>query len=264
MEFNFKKKFGQNFISDINIINSFVNKIDIDKSTLVIEIGPGAGILTSVLAKVAKQVICYEIDTELKNILSNKLQEYNNIEIHWQDFLEANIEEDIKKYEYNKICVVANIPYYITTPIIERIIQTKIDFDSISIMVQKEVGERFLAKAGTKDYGSLTVYLNYYYNVSKLLNVPKTVFTPMPKVDSVVVKFSKKEKIKVKNEELFLKLVRDSFRQKRKTLLNNLSNYNKETIIDFLNNNHISLSVRAEQLTLEQFIKMGEYLDDFK
>jgi 16S rRNA (adenine1518-N6/adenine1519-N6)-dimethyltransferase len=162
--FGFKKKFGQNFIIDENIINGIVTKAEIDDETLVIEIGPGAGSLTNGIAKKAKNVLCYEIDTTLENMLKDNLKEYNNIEIIFGDFLNANVIEDIKKYSYKKLYVVANLPYYITTPIILKLIEDKIMPDKIVVMVQKEVGDRFKAKPGTKDYSSLSVYLNYYFS----------------------------------------------------------------------------------------------------
>lgn len=165
--FNFKKKFGQNFIIDENIIDSIINKAEIDKNTLVIEIGPGAGSLTYKLAKNAKNVLCYEIDTSLEEILKNNLKEFNNIEIIYNDFLKQNIKEDIKKYTYDKLYVVANLPYYITTPILIKIIEDSIVVDKIVVMVQKEVGDRFKAKPNSKDYSSLSVYLNYYFDVKK-------------------------------------------------------------------------------------------------
>ena len=206
--FNFKKKFGQNFIVDENIINNIINKSNIDKETLVIEIGPGAGSLTSELGKVAKNVIAYEIDKTLKPILEKNIQ--SNTEIIYEDFLKRNILEDLKKYNYKKIYVVANHPYYITTPIIIKLIEEKLNIDKIVVMVQKEVGDRFKAKPNTKEYNSLSIFLNYYYTVEKLLDVSKNVFIPKPNVDSIVVSLTKKgNKIKVDNEKLFFKLVKD-------------------------------------------------------
>ena len=155
--FNFKKKFGQNFIVDENIINSIVTKSAIDKETLVIEIGPGAGSLTAKLAESSKQVLCYEIDTTLKEILNENLKQYNNVDIIYQDFLEADVINDIKKYNYTKLYIVANLPYYITTPIIINVIEKKFSVDKMVVMVQKEVGDRFKANVGTKDYNSLSI-----------------------------------------------------------------------------------------------------------
>lgn len=258
--FNFKKKFGQNFIIDENIINNIVTKAGVDKETLVIEIGPGAGSLTNKLAETAKNVLCYEIDETLKEILSTNLKEYNNVEIIYQDFLKANVLEDIKKYNYNKIYVVANLPYYITTPIIISIIEKKLPIDKIVVMVQKEVGNRFKAKVGTKDYNSLTIYLNYYYDVHKLMDISKNIFIPKPNVDSIVVEMKRKENLIPVNEDVFFKLIRDSFTQKRKTLKNNLKSYDLEKIEKVLNKYNMDLSVRAEQISLEIFIEIANNL----
>lgn len=258
--FNFKKKFGQNFIIDENIINNIVTKAGVDKETLVIEIGPGAGSLTNKLAETAKTVLCYEIDETLKDILSTNLKDYNNVEVIYQDFLKANVLEDIKKYNYNKIYVVANLPYYITTPIIISIIEKKLPIDKIVVMVQKEVGNRFKAKVGTKDYNSLTIYLNYYYDVHKLMDISKNIFIPKPNVDSIVVEMKRKENLIPVNEDVFFKLIRDSFTQKRKTLKNNLKSYDLEKIEKVLNKYNMDLSVRAEQISLEIFIEIANNL----
>ena len=258
--FNFKKKFGQNFIIDENIIDSIINKTDIDKKTLVIEIGPGAGSLTYKLAQNAQNVLCYEIDTTLKEILECNLKEFNNVEIVYNDFLKQNIKDDIKKYTYDKLYVVANLPYYITTPILIKIIEDGIAVDKIVVMVQKEVGDRFKAKPNSKDYSSLSVYLNYYFDVKKVLDVSRNIFMPKPNVDSIVVEFRKKEKIKLKNEQLFFKLVRDSFNQKRKNLKNNLKDYDLEKINKILNKYNFDLTVRAEQLDINIFIDIANNL----
>ena len=259
--FGFKKKFGQNFIIDENIINGIVNKAEIDDETLVLEIGPGAGSLTNGIAKKAKNVLCYEIDTTLENILKDKLAAYNNIEIIFKDFLTVNVLEDIKKYDYKKLYVVANLPYYITTPIIIKLIEDQIMPDKIVVMVQKEVGDRFKAVPGTKDYSSLSVYLNYYYKIAKLMDISRNVFMPKPNVDSIVVEFSKKDNnIELKDKDLFFKLVKDSFVQKRKTLRNNLKNYNLDKIEEILKKHNFDLSVRAEQLSIEIFAEISNNL----
>ena len=259
--FNFKKKFGQNFIIDENIIKSIITKSDIDENTLVIEIGVGAGALTIGLSQVAKNVLCYEIDETLKQVLDVTLKNKKNVDIIYKDFLQADIKNDIKKYEYKKIYVIANLPYYITTPIIMRIIESKIDVDKIVVMVQKEVGDRFKASPNTKDYNSLSVFLNYYFDIRKLLDVSRNVFMPKPNVDSIVVEFKKKENIyKVKNEDFFFKLIRDSFVQKRKTIRNNLKEYNLDKIETVLKKYNFDLSVRAEQLPIEVFVELANYL----
>ena len=259
--FNFKKKFGQNFIIDENIIKSIITKSDIDENTLVIEIGVGAGALTIGLSQVAKNVLCYEIDETLKQVLDVTLKNKKNVDIIYKDFLQADIKNDIKKYEYKKIYVIANLPYYITTPIIMRIIESKIDVDKIVVMVQKEVGDRFKASPNTKDYNSLSVFLNYYFDIKKLLDVSRNVFMPKPNVDSIVVEFKKKENIyKVKNEDFFFKLIRDSFVQKRKTIRNNLKGYDLDKIETVLKKHNFDLSVRAEQLPIEIFVELANYL----
>ena len=261
--FNFKKKYGQNFIVDKNIIHSIIKKSEIDKETLVIEIGSGAGALTVELGRNAKNVIAYEIDETLKPILEKNITP--NTEVIYADFLKRNISEDIKKYNYKKLYVIANLPYYITTPIIIKLIETKINFDKIVVMVQKEVGDRFKAKPKTKEYNSLSVFLNYYFNITKLLDVSRNVFMPKPNVDSIVVCFTKKEnKIKVTNEERFFKLIRDSFKQKRKNLRNNLKEYNLEKISKTLSKYNLDLTVRAEALSIEIFADISNSLEENK
>lgn len=259
--FKFKKKFGQNFIVDKNIIHSIINKADIDKDTLVIEIGPGAGALTSELGKVAGSVLAYEIDTSLKNILNKNIED--NTTVIYDDFLKRNVADDLVNYNFKKIYVVANLPYYITTPIIIKLIEDKLNIDKIVVMVQKEVGDRFKAAPNSKDYNSLSVFLNYYFAVEKLLNVSKNVFMPKPNVDSIVVAFTKREKRPfLKDENIFFKLIRDAFRQKRKTLKNNLSNYNLKKVDEVLNKYGFSLSVRAEALPIEVFVDISNNLAD--
>ena len=260
-DFKFKKKFGQNFLKDNNILNNIVSKSEVDSDTLVIEIGVGAASLTTLLSVQAKNVLAYEIDTELEPIINETLKGITNVEVKYIDFLKANVLTDIKKYDYKKLYVVANLPYYITTPIIEKIINDKIPVDKIVIMVQKEVGDRFNAKVGTKEYNSLTIFLNYYFEISKLMNVSRNSFVPMPNVDSVVIQMKKRNSIyKVNNEELFFKLVRDSFKYKRKNLRNNLKDYDLDNIEKTLKYFNKDLSIRAENLTIEEFIKISNNL----
>ena len=261
--FSFKKKFGQNFIIDENIIDKIVDSSKIDSDTMVIEIGPGAGSLTYKLCEKAKNVLCYEIDTTVKDILNENLKEYNNYEIKYQDFLKSDVNEDIKRYNYKKLNVVANLPYYITTPIITKIIEDNIPVDKLVIMVQKEVGDRFKAAVGTKDYNSLTIYLNHYFDINKVMTVSKNVFLPKPRIDSLVLEFNKKKNLPhIKNEKLFFKLVRDSFTQKRKTLRNNLKNYDLEKIEKVLKEYNMDLSVRAEQISSDIFIAIANSLEE--
>lgn len=252
--FKFKKKYGQNFIIDENIINKIVENSNIDKNTLVIEIGPGAGSLTKKLAQNAKQVLCYEIDETLKIVLNDLVIEFNNIDIFYQDFLKSNILADLKQYQYEKLYIVANLPYYITTPIIMKVIEDNIPVDKIVVMVQKEVGDRFKATPGTKDYNSLSIFLNYYFDISKLMDVSRNVFLPKPNVDSIVVEFKKNKKnYNIKNEKLFFQLIHDSFQQKRKTIKNNLNKYDLKIVENVLKKYNFDLNSRAEQIPIYVF-----------
>ena len=259
--FKFKKSFGQNFLQDNNIIENIVKKTDIKDNSLVIEVGPGSGALTKELAKVAKNVLSYEIDTRLEETLDENLKDYHNIEIIYDDFLNRDIQSDIINYEYDNIYFVANIPYYITTPIIQKLIESKISFKAITIMIQKEVADRFSAHVKTKDYGSITVFLNYYYDIEKLMFVSRNAFIPKPNVDSVVIALrEKKDKLNVNNEELFFKLIRDSFRFKRKNIRNNLKNYDLKVIEEVLKKHNHDLTSRAEELELDVFVDLANSL----
>ena len=255
--FKFKKKYGQNFLIDENILNNIVNSVDIDSETLVIEIGCGAGALTKKLVLKTKKVVGYEIDKTLKPILDT----ISDAKIIFDDFLNRDINKDIENKNYKKMFIVSNLPYYITTPIISKIINDKIDVNKIVIMVQKEVGDRLSAKVNSKDYGSLTVFINYYFKVKKLFFVSKNVFLPKPNVDSVVIMLEKKEsKYDLINPNLFFKIVRDSFLHKRKTLKNNLKSYNFEIISNVLSEYGFNDNVRAEQIPMEVFIKIANSL----
>ena len=259
--FNLKKMFGQNFIIDENTIDKIISNSNIDKDTLVIEVGPGAGSLTYKLSKCAKNVLCYEIDTTLKELLKENLSECNNVDIVYEDFLKSDVMNDIKNYNYKKLYLVANLPYYITTPIIIKFIKDKIPVDKIVVMVQKEVGDRFKAVPNTKEYNSISIYLNYYFDIKKILDVSRNVFIPKPNVDSIVLEFTRKDiNYNLKNEELFFNLVRDSFTQKRKTLKNNLKNYDLEKVEEVLKKYKLDLNVRAEQLPIEVFIDISNNL----
>ena len=259
--FKIKKKFGQNFITDVNIINKIVDSSNVDKNTLVIEIGPGVGSLTYKLASNAGFVLCYEIDKDVEPILKDNLKEYDNYKIIFDDFLKRDIISDLKDYKYEKLMVIANLPYYITTPIIMKIIDDQINPDKMVFMVQKEVGDRFKAVPGTKDYNSLSIYLNYYFNIKKVMDVSRNVFMPVPNVDSIVVSFDKKkELLYVDNYDIFFKLIRDSFKYKRKTLRNNLKGYDLEVIDKVLNKNVYNLSDRAEVIPIEVFVEIANEL----
>lgn len=253
-KFNFKKKYGQNFLKDDNILNKIIKVSNLKDDSLIIEIGPGNGSLTSKLLETANNVLAYEIDKELEYILLNKFENYNNFNLIMDDFLNRNISVDIKKFKYSNLYVIANLPYYITTPIITKII-SEIDVDKMVIMVQNEVGDRLSASVGCKDYSSLTVFLNYYFDIKKEFIVDKNCFIPSPNVDSCIVSLTKKEKkLYVKDVNLFEKFIRDSFQFKRKNLRNNLKEYNLETIEKILNKYNKDLTSRAESLSLEIFI----------
>jgi len=259
LEHNFKKKFGQNFLQDKNIIKKIASVAETTKDDLIIEIGPGAGALTEELVE-KSQVLAYEIDTDLEKTLKDKFKD-KNVTFIFDDFLNRNIKEDLKQFKYNNLYVIANLPYYITTPIINKIIDEKIDVNKLVLMVQKEVGERFSASIGSKDYSSITVFLNYYFNIKKEFIVSKNVFYPRPNVDSIIISFTKKENnIKVYNEELFFKLIRDSFVQKRKTLKNNLKEYDFSKVEEVLSNHNFPLDVRAENIPLEVFAEISNKL----
>lgn len=258
--FNFKKKYGQNFLKDQNILRNIIEKSNIDKETLVIEVGVGAGALTKHLSLAAKNVLGYEIDNSLKPFLDEKFKE-TNVEIIYDDFLKRNLKNDISKFNYNKVYVVANLPYYITTPIIEKIINELKEVSKLIIMVQKEVGERFNAKPKSKSYGSLTVFLNYYFDIKKLIDVSRNCFIPKPNVDSVVIEMNKNNKYKAKNEDIFFILVRDSFKYKRKTLKNNLKGYDLEIIENILKKYNLDLNVRAEALDINIFLEIADNLN---
>lgn len=260
--FKFKKSFGQNFLQDKNVILDIVKKTNILPNSLVIEVGPGSGALTMELAKVAKNVLSYEIDTRLEDVLDENLRDYHNVNIIYDDFLTRDIYSDIKMFQYDNIYFVANIPYYITTPIIQKLIESKIGFKTITVMIQKEVADRFSAKPKTKDYGSITVFLNYYYDIEKLLFVSRNAFIPKPNVDSIVIALREKSnKYHVINEEDFFKLIRDSFKYKRKNIRNNLKNYDLNIILEVLKKHNFDLTNRAEELPIEVFVDISNELN---
>ena len=258
MEIKAKKSLGQNFLQDETILQNIANSVYTNTSDLIIEIGPGKGALTKYLKKKGSFLICYELDERLKDLL--KKYEDNKAKIIFKDFLKANILEDSKNFNYENIYIIANIPYYITTPIIKHIINLE-QLKSMTLLVQEEVARRICALPGSKSYGSLTVYLNYYFQIKYLFKVSKFAFNPVPKVESAVINFErKKEKSKVKSEELFFKLINDSFKMKRKTLKNNLKNYNWNKIKEVLEKNNLNENVRAEELSLEIFIEIANIL----
>ncbi len=261
--FQFKKKYGQNFLKDDSIPNKIVSASNIPEDTLVIEIGPGAGSLTKKLASVAKQVLAYEVDLSLEEILDDVLYQHSNVDIIYDDFLKRNLEEDLKNYEYQHLYVVANLPYYITTPILMHLIESRLLIDQVVVMVQKEVGDRFCAKPKTRDYGSITVFLNYYFNIRKLFDVSRNCFVPKPNVDSVILSLKRKENfLEVIDFSFFSQLVRDSFQYKRKNLRNNLKNYDLPKIESVLQKFNYQLTSRAEELPLEVFVEMSNKLSE--
>lgn len=261
MNFEFKKSFGQNFLKDNNITEGIVNSVDYKEKSLVIEIGPGAGALTKKLLKKVDKAILYEIDTRLEQILKEELSEYNNFELIIGDFLVRDVKDDLKKYKYDNLYIVANLPYYITTPIISKIIEDDIDAREIVIMIQKEVADRLSANVGTKEYGGLSVFINYFFDVKKIFNVSRNCFIPKPNVDSCVIKMIRKEKKEyLKDINHFSKLVKDSFRFKRKTIKNNLNNYDLDKINNILNKYGFDTSNRSEQIPYYVFVEMSNEL----
>ena len=255
---NFKKRYGQNFLKDVNIVNKIVRCADIMNDSLVIEVGPGGAIMTRELSKVATNVLAYEIDNELKDELSKRLINCENVNVLFQDFLESNLIKDIENYNFSNLYFVSNVPYYITTPILMKLIDSKLKFKKIVMMVQKEVGDRFSTLPGSKEYGSITVLLNYFFDVKKEFFVSRKQFVPEPNVDSVIISLKEKEnKQELKNFDVFQKLVRDSFQFKRKTLRNNLKGYNLLTVEEVLKRFGYDLSVRAEKLSVEIFVEIA-------
>ncbi len=256
-----KKKFGQNFLIDQNVLNNIITKAEISGKN-VIEIGPGLGSLTEYLIRDAKKVVCYEIDKDMVDILEDRYKENEIVTIVFEDFLKANLKEDISKYFDNEeVIVVANLPYYITTAILTKILEETSLVKKIVVMVQKEVAQRLSGKPSTKDYNSLSVLIQYYTNVKTLFNVSPKSFIPAPEVDSSVIMIERKsELLELKSEEYFLKFNRIIFTQRRKTLSNNLKTgfkYNQKLIEKVLQENNIAPNVRAESLTVEQIVKLA-------
>lgn len=254
MKFNYKKSLGQNFLKDKNIIKKIADSINPTEEDLIIEIGPGAGALTKELVKKKSEVICFEIDTRLKEILEQINSE--KLTIIYKDFLSIKINEYIDQNKYKNLYFVGNLPYYITTAIINKIVKESNPYE-ITIMVQKEVADRFSAKPGTKDYSSISIFLQYNFDIERVCNVSKTCFEPVPKVDSSVIKFKRNKKISANDEEKFYKLIKDSFTQKRKNLRNNLKGYDLNKIQAILKKYDKDLTARAEQLSIEEFIDIS-------
>lgn len=257
----FKKKFGQNFLKRHAVVERIADVCNLTKDDLVIEVGPGGAILTQELASRVKQVLAYEIDEDLKEELFKKLDNFSNVKILFQDFLKSDISNDISSFSYQNLYFISNVPYYITTPIMMKIIESKLDFRKICMMVQKEVGDRFSAHPGTREYGSISVFLSYFYDIKKEFFVSRKEFVPEPNVDSIVISFTKKQTpLPLKNQDLFFKIVRDSFQFKRKNLRNNLKKYDLSIISSVLSQYGYDLSARAEQLSVEIFVEIANSL----
>ncbi len=263
--FNFQKKYGQNFLIDSHILDGIIDGAEITKDDCVLEIGPGIGTMTQRLCERACFVIAVEIDKKLIPILDDTLSEYDNKLIINEDVLKVDINELCEKYNNKKpIKVVANLPYYITTPIIMDLFESKVPLESITVMVQKEVADRMKVGPGTKDYGALSLAVQFYSKPEVILNVSANCFIPRPNVDSAVIKLSLlTEKIPVKDEAFMFALIRASFNQRRKTLVNGLTNagingVTKEAVLSALNEMNISETIRGEALTLEQFALLAD------
>lgn len=253
--FEFKKSLGQNFISDENIVNKIVDRAMIDKDTLVIEIGPGAGSLSKKIVPLAGYAILYEIDKRLKEILERELAMYDNYKIIFNDFLLQNVKKDIEGYKYGKIYVVANLPYYITSPIIIKLLK-EIYPDRIVIMVQEEVALRLSAKEGSRDYGMISCLLGSKYNITKLFKVNRGSFQPVPNVDSAVIMLDKHNDYVINDIDKYERLLKDAFQFKRKNLKNNLYNYDLVKIGEILNKYNLSLTNRAEEIPIKVFVEI--------
>ncbi len=266
--FTFRKKYGQNFLVDIHMLEKIVDCAELTKEDCVLEIGPGIGTMTQYLAERAGKVIVVEIDGDLIPILQDTLQEYDNVTVLHQDILKVDlhqlVEENIAD-KYKSFKVVANLPYYITTPIIMNLLEKKVPLDNITIMVQKEVAERMQVGPGTKDYGALSLAVQYYAKPEVVATVPPECFMPRPKVASAVIRLSlyKEPPIKVSDPEYMFRLIRASFNQRRKTLVNGLCNdkslhLTREAVTEALREMGLSETIRGEALTLEQFGELAE------
>ena len=257
--FRFNHSLGQNFITDDNLLKDIVTKSGITSEDIVVEIGTGAGTLTRELAMVAKKVVSFELDKNLIQILNITLQGLDNVEVVFKDVLKLN-DEELAEIIGGKFKVVANLPYYITTPLIMRFLESSLDLESITIMIQQEVANRLVAKSNTADYGVITVAVELYGNANIVLNVPKTYFYPMPKVDSAVVKIDvNRTKYDDINRKELMKLVKCGFAMRRKVLTNNLkSTYNmdRETAEGILTSVGLDIKVRGEALSIDDYIKL--------
>ncbi|MDR9868185.1 16S rRNA (adenine(1518)-N(6)/adenine(1519)-N(6))-dimethyltransferase RsmA [Lactococcus cremoris] len=267
-DFNFKKKFGQNFLTDHNILTKITETADLSKEVNVIEIGPGIGSLTQYLLEEAAEVMAFEIDKSLIPILEETMAPYDNFTLVSADILKVDLLSEIQKFKNPNlpIKVVANLPYYITTPILMHLIESKIPFSEFVVMMQKEVADRIAASPKTKAYGSLSIAVQYYMEASVAFIVPRTVFIPAPNVDSAILKMVRREEplVEVEDEEWFFKTMHSSFVHRRKTLMNNMqAAFGKESkpeIEKLLAQAEISPTIRGEALSIEEFAKLADAL----
>ena len=270
--FAFQKKFGQNFLIDSNVLESIIRGAEITKDDFVLEIGPGIGTMTQYLCEAARQVVAVEIDKMLIPILEDTLSEYDNVEVINQDVLKVDIKSLAEEKNNGKpIKVVANLPYYITTPIIMGLFESGVPIDSITIMVQKEVADRMQTGPGSKGYGALSLAVQYYATAKVILNVSATCFMPRPNVDSAVIKLTrhKEPTVNVADEKLMFKIIRASFNQRRKTLVNGLKNspelsFSKEQIVKAVEKIGKPETIRGEALTLEEFAELANAFTELK
>lgn len=268
--FSFKKNFGQNFLVDERVLGKIVSSAEISKDDVVIEVGPGIGTLTQALAKEAYKVVAVEIDTTLVPILGELLSDFDNIEIINEDILKVDVNAIAEKYPDKKIKMVANLPYYITTPIIMNVLENHIPVESITVMIQKEVAYRMKAQPSTKDYGSLSLAVQYYCEPYLVANVPQNCFMPRPNVDSAVIKLKvmDKPKVQVNNEKFMFEFIKAAFSQRRKTLVNcifssGLLTLSKDEIGKMLNGLGYDERVRGESLTLEDYGKITDEAEKY-
>lgn len=266
--FKFQKKFGQNFLIDTHVLEKIIESAGITKDDFVLEIGPGIGTMTQYLCENAREVMAVEIDNNLIPILGETLAAYDNVTVVNEDILKLDIAKVAKEHNNNKpIKVVANLPYYITTPIIMGLFESHVPLESITVMVQKEVADRMQSGPGTKDYGALSLAVQYYSKAEIVANVPPNCFMPRPNVGSAVIRLTCHEKapVDVDDEKLMFKLIRASFNQRRKTLQNGINNapdlnFNKEQVVAALDEMGVVPTIRGEALTLEQFAKLSNLL----
>ena len=267
-DFVFQKKFGQYFLIDTHVLEKIIGAAGITKEDMIIEIGPGIGTMTQYLAESARKVVAVEIDRALIPILADTLQEYDNVTVLNEDILKVDIAKLVAEENNGKpVKVVANLPYYITTPIIMGLFESHVPLESITIMVQKEVADRMQAKPGTKDYGALSLAVQYYAEPEIVANVPPNCFMPRPNVGSAVIRLESHEKppVDVKDESHMFRLIRASFNQRRKTLVNGLHNdgglqLSKEQVAEALEKMQLSVTIRGEALTLAQFAELSNQL----